>query len=609
MVSRMPTSAAASTARPAALDEPTLCAAFARTAAERGDAVALRTPGDGVRVTWREYTERMADDAAGLAALGIGPGDAVAIMLTNRPEFHVLDCAAMHLRAVPFSVYNTSSPEQLEYLLGDAANRVVICERAFLDRVLAARGACPAVEHVIVVDGDGEEGTLTLDDLVARGERGFDAEAAARAVLPEDLLTLIYTSGTTGPPKGVQTTHANMLAEWRSLDAASPTPPNGRLISFLPAAHIADRWSSHYGAMVHGHEVTCCADPRRVMEFVPEVRPTTFGAVPRIWEKTKAALEAALEAEPDEQRRAAARWALDVGRRRVRAEQAGEAVDDALAAEHARADELVLSTLRERLGLDQVDRFVAGAAPTPVDVLEFFAAIGIDICELWGMSELTCVATINPPERIKIGTVGPPIPGVELRLADDGEVLVRGEIVMPGYRNQPERTADTIDADGWLHTGDIGTLDEDGYLTIVDRKKELIINAAGKNMSPANIEGALKTASPLIGQACVIGDRRPYNVALIVLDPDGMTAFAAGHDVGDEALGALAEAEAVVEAVSEGVRRANDRLSRVEQIKRFRIVEGEWEPGGDELTPTMKLRRRPIAEKYAEEIEALYSEA
>src|SRR5436190_5158024 len=604
----MQTGASASIPRPAALDEPTLCAAFARTAAERGDAVALRTPGDGVRVTWREYSERVADDAAGLAALGVGPGDTVAIMLTNRPEFHILDCAAIHLRAVPFSVYNTSSPEQLEYLLGDAVNRVVICERAFLDRVLAARSTCPAIEHVIVVDGEGEEGTLTLDDLAARGEGGFDAEAAARAVAPEDLLTLIYTSGTTGPPKGVQITHANMLAEWRSLDAASPTRSNGRLISFLPAAHIADRWSSHYGAMVHGHEVTCCADPRRVMELVPEVRPTTFGAVPRIWEKTKAALEAAIEAEPNEQRRAAARWALDVGRRRVRAEQAGEAMDDALAAEHARAEKLVLCTLRERLGLDQVDRFVAGAAPTPVEVLEFFAAIGIDICELWGMSELTCVATINPPDRIKIGTVGPPIPGVELRLADDGEVLVRGEIVMPGYRNQPERTADTIHADGWLHTGDIGTLDEDGYLTIVDRKKELIINAAGKNMSPANIEGVLKTASPLIGQACVIGDRRPYNVALIVLDPDGMAAFAAGNDVGDEALGALGEAEAIVEAVSEAVRRANGRLSRVEQIKRFRILDGEWEPGGDELTPTMKLRRRPIAEKYAEEIEALYTE-
>jgi long-subunit acyl-CoA synthetase (AMP-forming) len=361
--------------------------------------------------------------------------------------------------------------------------------------------------------------------------------------------------------------------------------------------------------MVFGHEVTCCPDPRRVMEIVPRVRPTTFGAVPRIWEKTKAALEAAFDADPDESRRATVRWALDVGLRRVRAEQAGQPVDAALADEAARADELVFSKLREHLGLDQADRFVAGAAPTPVEVLEFFAAIGIGISETWGMSELTCLATINPPDRIKIGTVGPPIPGVELRLADDGEILVRGDIVMAGYRKQPARTADTIDADGWLHSGDIGALDEDGYLTIVDRKKELIINAAGKNMSPANIEAALKTASPLIGQACVIGDRRPYNVALLVLDSDGTAAFAVEHAVGDEALGAVAEAEAIVEAVADGVRRANGRLSRVEQIKRFRILEEEWEPGGDELTPTMKLKRRPIAEKYREEIEALYAEA
>ena len=591
----MPPSAAATAtaARPAALDEASLCSAFRRTAAERGDAVALRTPGDAVRLTWREYAARADRYAAGLAALGVGPGETVAIMLTNRPEFHLVDCAAMHLRSVPFSVYNTSSPEQLEYLLGDAGNRVVVCERVFLDRVLAARAACPAVEHVIVVDGDGEEGTATLDDLAAGGDGGFDAEAAARAVAPDDLLTLIYTSGTTGPPKGVQVTHANMLAEWRALHAGSPTRPNGRLISFLPA-------------MIFGHEVTCCSNPRRVMEVVPEVRPTTFGAVPRIWEKTKAALEAAFDAEPDEDRRATVRWALDVGRRRVRAEQSGERVDDALAEEYARADELVLSKVREQLGLDQADRFVAGAAPTPVDVLEFFAAIGIGICESWGMSELTSLATINPPERIKIGTVGPALPGIEVRLADDGEVLVRGGIVTPGYRHQPERTADTIDADGWLHSGDIGTMDEDGYLTIVDRKKELIINAAGKNMSPANIEAVLKSASPLIGQACVIGDRRPYNVALLVLDPDGTAGFAAEHDLGDEALGALSEAEAMVEAVADAVQRANQRLSRVEQIKRFRILDTDWEPGGDELTPTMKLKRRPIAEKYAPEIEALY---
>jgi len=241
-----------------------------------------------------------------------------------------------------------------------------------------------------------------------------------------------------------------------------------------------------------------------------------------------------------------------------------------------------------------------------VEVLEFYAAIGIPICEMWGMSETSCIATVNPSDAIRIGTVGKPLPGVEIRLASDGEVLVRGEIVMAGYRNQPQRTAEAIDADGWLHTGDVGALDEAGYLRIVDRKKELIINSAGKNMSPANIEARLKESSPLIGQACVIGDRRPFNVALLVLDPDGADAFARERGLVGDPLAALAGAEAVVGEVAAAVQRANDCLSRVEQIKRFRLLDSDWEPGGDELTPTMKLKRKPIAAKYAEEIEALY---
>jgi long-subunit acyl-CoA synthetase (AMP-forming) len=285
----------------------------------------------------------------------------------------------------------------------------------------------------------------------------------------------------------------------------------------------------------------------------------------------------------------------------VRAEQAGKRVDDALAAACARAEELVFAPLREQLGLGEVEHFVVGAAPTPPEVLEFFLAMNVPICELWGMSETSCVATLNPPDRIRIGTVGPPLPGVELRIADDGEIFVRGEIVMAGYRNQPERTAEAIDRDGWLATGDVGEVDGDGYLRIVDRKKELIINAAGKNMSPANIEAVLKSASPLIGQACAIGDGRPYNVALIVLDPDAAGALQLDDD-------GLAAAEAAIEGVAAGVALANQRLSRVEQIKRFKVLDEDWEPGGDELTPTMKLKRRPIAEKYAEEIEALYAE-
>jgi long-subunit acyl-CoA synthetase (AMP-forming) len=329
--------------------------------------------------------------------------------------------------------------------------------------------------------------------------------------------------------------------------------------------------------------------------------------VPRIWEQLKAGLEAAMAAERDEEKRRAARWALDVALRKVALEQAGRQVPAELAAEHAHADGLVFSKLRAMLGLDQVELFVVGAAPTPYEVLEFFAAIGIPICEAWGMSEISGFGTMNPPDAIRLGTVGPPLPGVEIRLADDGEVLVGGEIVMRGYRNMPEKTRETLTADGWLLTGDVGEFDEAGYLKIVDRKKELIINAAGKNMSPANSEAKLKSAHPLIGQAICIGDRRPYNVALVTLDPDMVPVFARELGIEDPSPERLAREPAVISAVQEGVERANSQLSRVEQIKKFTVLPAEWLPGGDELTPTMKLRRKPIQEKYARDIDALYA--
>jgi long-subunit acyl-CoA synthetase (AMP-forming) len=575
----------------AALRAETLCEAFQVTAAARADQVALRTPDDSVSITYGEAAERVRRLAAGFAGLGLGRGDTLGIMLVNRPEFHLVDCAAMHLGATPFSIYNTSAPEQIAYLFGDAGNRIVVTERQFLDRV---RAAGTPLDHVVVIDGVAD-GTLSLQELEAAASADFDFEAAWRSVEPADVLTLIYTSGTTGPPKGVELTHANLMAEIRAVQAVFPTAPGGRAASFLPSAHIADRWYAHYsGLMVWGFTITSVADPTQLMAVVAQIHPTVFGSVPRIWEKVKAGLEASFAAEPDDARRQAMDWAIETGLRKVRAEQAGEEVGAELAADSAKADELVLSKLRAKLGLDQSEWFVVGAAPTPRDVLEFYAAIGIPICELWGMSELSCAATVNRRDRIKIGTVGLPLPGVELRIADDGELLCRGEIVMKGYRNQPEKTAETIDAEGWLHTGDVATIDEDGYVRIVDRKKELIINAAGKNISPANIEAQLKQAGPLIGQACVIGDARPYNVALLVLDPEG----AAGLDPRDPD---------VVERVQAEVDEANAHMSRVEQIKRFRLLDDEWLPGGEELTPTMKLKRKPIAAKYEGEIEALYA--
>ncbi len=615
------------TARPAALDAATLCEAFQTTAAERSDQVALRTIADGVTVTFGEYARRVQQLAGALHALGVRRGDTVGFMLTNRPEFHLVDTAAMHLGAVPFSIYNTSSTEQIAFLLSDAGCRVMVVETAFLERAQGAIDEVGVVEHLVVVDGpapepddtgparSGEAGTrarrrpvgLTLSDLeTAEVPAEFDFEAAWRAVTGSDLLTLIYTSGTTGPPKGVQLTHANELAECHGIDAVAHPRPGGSVVSFLPHAHIADRGLSHYAQAVWGHTVTCCPDVTQVFAHVADCHPTFFGAVPRVWEKLKAALEAGIEAEPDEARRAAIKRAIDVGLQKVRAELAGQPIPDELQAAHAQAEEAVFSAMRARLGLDRSEWYMIGAAPCPLEVLEFFAAIGIPICEVWGMSETASIATLVPQDQLRLGTVGPPIPGVEIRLADDGEVLVRGETVMAGYRNQPERTAETIDSDGWLHTGDIGTFDESGFLKIVDRKKELIINAAGKNMSPANIEQQLKQGSPLIGQAVAIGDGRPYNVALIVLDPDASAAFAAQHGLSDPSPEAMSAESAVLDEVTAGVERANSHLSRVEQIKRFRILPCDWPPAGDELTPTMKLKRKPIAEKYAEEIEALY---
>jgi long-chain acyl-CoA synthetase len=591
------------TERPPGLDAATVAEAFQLTAAAHPDRTALRLKDDALTLSWREYADKVASVAAGLAALGLERGQTLAIMLTNRPEFHFFDAAALHLGATPFSIYNTYAPEQIQYQVQDAGARIMVTEKAFLDRT----GSVEGVEHLVVVDADDLDEALTIADVEAEGDPEFDFEAAWRAVQPDDILTLIYTSGTTGPPKGVQLTHRNQMTAVRGFDEVIAFPGDGRVVSWLPMAHIAERACSHYLPMLLGFTATCCPNPREVVAYLPEVRPSWFFAVPRIYEKLKAALEAGMAAEQDETKRAATAWALEVGLRKVRAEQAGEEVPAELAEEYARADGLVLSKIRERLGLDEIESINVGAAPTPREVIEFFHAIGIPLAELWGMSETSGYGACNPPERIKIGTVGPPAPGCEIKLADDGEVLMRGPMVTPGYRNQPEQTREALGDDGWLHTGDVGEFDEDGYLKIVDRKKELIISAGGKNMSPANIEARIKASSPLIGQAVAIGDRRPYNVALITLDPDVAPAFAQQHGVEDASPESLARNEAVLAEVQRGIDVANEHLGRFEQIKRFKVLPTEWQPGGAELTPTMKLRRRPINERYADEIDELYA--
>jgi len=589
-----------------AVEAATVAEAFAVTVGANPDRVALRTRGGEREITWGEYGEQVDRFALGLRDLGLAKGDTIALMFTNRPEFHIADAAAMSLGAAPFSLYQTLTPDQIAYQLNDSGAEIVVTEPAFHEAVQAARAQAPGVRHVIVTDGGAGEGEIDFEAMLATEGDPAAIERERAAVEHDDLLTLIYTSGTTGPPKGVQLTHHSMMFAVQAFQDVIDFPEGARVVSYLPMAHIAERATGHYIPMVLGHTVTCCPNPREVIGYLPEVRPSWFFAVPRIWEKLKAGLEAMIESEQDEERKAALKWALDVGHRRVRAEQDGEDVPPELAQAHAKADELVLSKLRATLGLDQLEAVYVGAAPTPITVLEFFHAIGVPVAELWGLSESTGSGALNLPGKIKLGTVGQCTPGMEMRLAADGEVLIRGPQVMKGYRNMPDKTAETIDSDGWLHTGDIGEIDEDGYLKIVDRKKELIITAGGKNISPANIEAKLK-AHPLIGTACVIGDDKPFLSALIVLDADVAPAWAAQQGIDDTSLEALAQDERVRAAVEQGVGEVNEQLSNVERVKKFTILGTDWLPGGDELTPTMKLKRKPVAQKYAAEIEAMYA--
>ncbi len=563
--------APAAPARPLALDAPTLVHAFQYTAERRPDAIALRNPGDAVSLTWREYAQRVERIAAGLAALGVERGDAVGLMLLNRPEFHLVDTAALHLGATPFSVYNTCTPEQVAHQFANAGNRVVVTERRFLPAVLEARLMVEAVTDVVLVDGP-EPDAMTLDQLEDAGASGFRFTETWQAVRPSDLATIVYTSGTTGPPKGVELTHANALAQCAASAERWPLTAGGHAMSYLPSAHVVDRWTSHWWAsLTHGFTVTSVGDMRTVILMLPGLRPTTWGGVPRIWEKLRHTL-------------------------------ASQGVEDPAAlSEEARAQ------LRARLGLDRVEHLGGGAAPMPIDVLRYFDALGLPIAEAWGMSETAGAGTANPPGAIRHGTCGTALPGVELRLADDAELLVRGPIVMRGYRDDPTATAAAIDDEGWLHTGDVAHIDDDGYVSIVDRKKELIISAGGKNMSPANIEAEVVGGSPLIAHAVAVGDRRPYVVALVVLDPDAAVDFAAAHGIDDASVTALSRDPAVRRAVHAAIEAANGRLSRVERVKRFAILPDEWRAGGEELTATLKLKRRAIGLRYAAEIDALYS--
>jgi long-chain acyl-CoA synthetase len=591
----------------------TIPKAFLRTAAANAGVVAVRRLADDdswEETTYSELREQVAKVAAGLAANGVEQGQRIVVMMRNRPEFHVVDLAATFLRATPVSIYNSSSPEELQYLVDHAEAEVALIEdTGYLERFLKVRDELPRLRKIFVLHppSDGvPDDVFAYDELLGAGAADLDALAAATD--PSDLATLIYTSGTTGPPKGVMINQFNVAYTCEELTRCydwalgDESGAGLRVISYLPMAHIAERISTHYNGMRLGFTLTCCPDPAQIANYAREVHPEVMFGVPRVWEKVYLGVNAALAADPEKKQKfdEAIAAALPI----MEARRTGTITDEQQQTWDF-LDAVAFSTVRGLIGLDALRLGITGAAALPREILEWFNAIGVPLSEIYGMSETTGPMTWEArPDKIKPGTVGPAIPGCEVRIADDGEVICRGGNVFEGYFKAPEKTAETI-IDGWLHSGDIGEMDDDGFVRIIDRKKELIITSGGKNISPANLEAALKTI-PLVGQACAIGDGRNYVTALLVVDPDSAVVWAKAHGKEGASLAELAEDPDLLAEVQSGVDRVNAQFAQVEQIKRFRLIGEEWLPDTDVLTPTSKLKRRGVHARYSNEIDEMY---
>ncbi len=583
---------------------------FLKTVAVHGDLVALRWKDDADgwhETTYTEFADQVARAAAGLAAQGLGKGDRLMLMIRNMPEFHVLDTAALFVGATPVSIYNSSSPDQIEYLVNDAGAKMAIVEdRGFYEAFSKVRQSMPTLESLGVIrpgdDSSDLAADFTYEELLAA--EPLDLAEAAKGTRPDDLATLIYTSGTTGPSKGVMIDHYNVCWTVECLKQAFDLDnyAGKRIVSYLPMAHIAERMMSHYQTLFLGYEVTCCPDPTQFAAYAGEVHPNIMFGVPRVWEKIYSGVQAALAADPEKEKAVVDGVAAAAP---IREKMTwGTATKEEIET-YEFLDAVAFSTIRGLVGLDQLDAAVTGAAPIPAELLQWFRTIGVPLSEIYGLSETSGPMTWAP-YKVKPGYVGHACPGIEVKLDTDGEVLCRGGNVFRGYLNQEEKTAEVLDEDGWFHSGDIGEFDEDGYLKIVDRKKELIITAGGKNLSPSNLEAALKTM-PLVGQAIAIGDQRPFVSALVVLDPDVAPGWAAKHGIEYGSLSELAEHPQVIAEIESGLTEVMAGFNNAERVKKVKVLGEEWMPDTELLTPTSKLKRRGIHAHYAEEIESLYA--
>ncbi|MXY25933.1 MAG: long-chain fatty acid--CoA ligase [Acidobacteria bacterium] len=582
------------------------------------DALIGQCRGDSTRMfSTQEFFDQVRDQSLGLSTLGVEAGDRVAILSDSRPEWMIADLAILTAGGVTVPIYPTLPPSQVRYILADSnASVIVAANEEQAAKVRAVWDDLPSLRTLVVMDppagetsGDGGTGrvTLSLEELAVRGHQylitgdgvGLRYKETALAIEPDQLATIIYTSGTTGEPKGVMLTHRNVASNM--VDSAGVVVLNEEdiTLSFLPLSHAFERLVNYLN-LWRGVTVTFAESLDTIAPNMQLVRPTVMTGVPRVYEKLHARIFEAVESAPAI-RKKLFHWAVGVGTARARAQLAGQSVPLGAALQYPLADRLVLSKIRARLG-GRIRILVSGAAPLTVPVAEFLFAIGAPVLEGYGLTETSPTVSVNPLEKPKLGTVGPAIPNVEIRIAEDGEILVRGPNVMQGYYHKQEATDEVI-REGWFHTGDLGSLDGDGYLTITGRKKELIVTAGGKNISPAPIEATLKR-SPLVAEAVLIGDRRPYCTALLIPDFPALAARTPGDDASREA---LVERPDVVRLFDAIVEDANAELAPHEQVKRFALLPAEFAIATGELTPTMKVKRNVVCDRWADTIERLYA--
>ena len=596
----------------------TIARSFVLAVETRGDQPAIREKKFGIwqPTSWRQWLEISKDIAYALHAIGFQPGDVASIMSDPVPEWVFADMGILCAGGVSSGIYPTDSTAQVEYLVNDSRTKVIFVEdEEQLDKVLACRARCPTLERIIIFDMEGLSGfsdpiAMSLDEFIALGrnhigghEHLWDEMIASRSA--NDLAILVYTSGTTGPPKGAMHANRSVVHQMRHARDLFPSDRIEERLVFLPLCHVAERVGGYYLSLALGSVMNFAESPETVPDNIREVQPTVFLAVPRIWEKFYSAITIALKDATAFQNRVY-RWAMAVGYRMTECRIEGKPPSLSLRLANRTAHWLVFRNIRRMLGLDRCHLALTGAAPISPDLIRWYLALGIDMREVYGQTENCGVATAMPAHRIKLGSVGTAVPWGEVTLSPDNEILIRGDFLFLGYLNQPERTAETIDARGWLHTGDVGAIDNEGFVKITDRMKDIIITSGGKNITPSENENQIKF-SPYVSDAVVIGDKRPYLTCLIMIDHENVEKFAQDHDIPFTNYASLCRATAVQDLIWREIEAVNVNFARVETIKKFILIERQLTPEDEELTPTMKLKRSFVNKRYASEIDAMYS--